>query len=72
MGRRQIGCNIDVATKEAKSTVGLGCDVVDMLVPAQVVTREISGHRGTWQRRRLHVSTDDRSMCKDTARSWRW
>jgi len=55
MGRRQIGCNIDVATKEAKSTVGLGCDVADMLVPAQVVTREISGHRGTWQRRRLYM-----------------
>jgi len=28
-------------------------------------SREISGHQSTWQR--LHVSTDDRSMCKDTA-----
>ena len=26
-----------VATKESKSRVGLGCDVVNMLVPAQVV-----------------------------------
>jgi len=29
--------DVDVATKEAKSGVGLGCDVVNMLVPAQVV-----------------------------------
>ena len=29
--------DIDVAMKEAKSRVGLGCDVVDMLVPAQVM-----------------------------------
>jgi len=29
--------DIDVATKEAKGGVGLGCDVVNMLFPAQVV-----------------------------------
>ena len=27
----------DVVTEEAKSRVGLGCDVLNMLVPAQVV-----------------------------------
>ena len=29
--------DIDVAMKEAKGGVGLGCDVVNMLFPAQVV-----------------------------------
>ena len=29
--------DVDVAMEEAKSRVGLGCDVVNMLFPAQVV-----------------------------------
>jgi len=32
-----MSTDVNVATKESKSGVGLGCDVVNMLVPAQVV-----------------------------------
>jgi len=36
--------DIDVATKEAMSGVGLGCDVVSMLVPAQVMRYQLNGY----------------------------
>ena len=50
--------DVDVATEEAKSRIGLG---FDSRYACPSASREISGHQGTWQR--LHVSTDDRSMC---------
>ena len=57
--------DIDVATKEAKSGVGLGCDIVDVMYACPSASCEISGHQGT----------DDCLVCKDTAQGFfsrRW
>ena len=57
--------DVNVATEEAKSRVGFGCDVVDMFVPAQVVRyldTKILGNvymlaRDIGQRHRMKTST---------------